>query len=91
MPDASGSKGCTLCAGAMPEGEWCRNCGNGLPAPPVAPMTGLRLAVRVAKGGPLTNDSEADVRAYLAGLRTDEGREMVARVLADQAIERGAS
>lgn len=81
---------CALCVGAMPEGEWCRACGEGAPAPPVAPMTGMSLAVRVAKGGPLVADTPSQIGAYHAGLQTDEGREMVARVRGAASSEREA-
>jgi hypothetical protein len=62
---------CGLCHNAMPEGEWCRACGEGLPeAPaPVEPMTGLRLAVRRAYGGPLSTDGDRERRAFKAAGR----------------------
>jgi hypothetical protein len=74
-----GLMACSLCWNAMPHGEWCRACGEGLTeseldAGDVQPLTGLRLAVRIAKGGPLSPDDEATVRAYYAGLRERSGR-----------------
>jgi hypothetical protein len=67
---------CTLCWNAMPEGEWCRACGEGLPEKekPVEPMTGLPLAIRIAKGGPLSSDDQHTIRAFHAGLRERSSR-----------------
>jgi hypothetical protein len=47
---------CSLCVGAMPDGEWCRACGEGRPAGrvPEPPRPGLAEAVRVAEGKRLT-------------------------------------
>lgn len=61
---------CTICYGAMPEGGWCRACGEGLTAEllSVAPMTGLRLAVRKAHGGPLSTDGPAECEAFYRAL-----------------------
>lgn len=62
------SGGCSLCTNAMPEGEWCRACGFGLPtvdAPePVEPMDAMRVAIRDANGGPLSTDSAHDRESY---------------------------
>jgi hypothetical protein len=64
---------CTLCHYAMPEGEWCRACGEGQPAvqEPVEPMSPLRVALRDAKGGWLSTDGPRERAAYLAA---KEGR-----------------
>ena len=45
--------GCSLCVGALPEGEWCRACGFGQvePAAPEQPQAPLLEAVRQARGG----------------------------------------
>jgi hypothetical protein len=61
---------CSLCHNAMPDGEWCRACGDGLPAelPHVEPMRGLRLAVRIAKGGPLSTDGPVEREALRLGV-----------------------
>jgi hypothetical protein len=61
---------CTLCWNAMPEGEWCRACGEGRSEPPapVESMTGVRLAVRIAKGGPLSSDGPAEMDAFHAAM-----------------------
>lgn len=60
---------CTLCTGALPEGEWCRACGEGSgEQTSVEPMTGLRLAVRLAKGGPLIGDGAAEREAFYAAV-----------------------
>ena len=42
--------GCSLCVGAMPEGEWCRACGAGLPEPePDEPKSRLWEAIDRAR------------------------------------------
>jgi hypothetical protein len=68
--------GCTLCAGADgPDFDYCRNCGRGHDEPvTVEPMTGFRLAVRAAKGGPLSTDGDMEREAFRLGMQTDEGR-----------------
>lgn len=67
---------CTICVGAMPEVEWCRCCGEGLPETPepVEPMTGLRYAIRVAHGGPLSSDGQRESEAFYAAWRENNAR-----------------
>ena len=69
-------RGCTLCAGIDDlDFDYCRNCGRGADEPvTVAPMTGLRLALRAAKGGPLSTDGEMEREAFRRGMQTDEGQ-----------------
>jgi len=56
--------GCTLCAHGndLPEGEWCRACGFGLPMPETKPaeLFGLAKAVKAARGG----DAPTPKRGY---------------------------
>lgn len=48
---AGGSGPCSLCAGAMPPGEWCRACGFGQPEPNrPAPRAPVLEAIRKARG-----------------------------------------
>lgn len=73
--------GCTFCADAGPDFDYCRICGRGEEAKlTVEPLTGLRLAVRVAKGSPLSTDGERELEAFRLGLQTEEGQAMVRRV-----------
>lgn len=68
--------GCAFCADA-PEADfdYCRVCGRGASElPSVEPMTGLRLAVRMAKGGPLSTDGLLEREAFRLGADTAEGR-----------------
>lgn len=63
--------GCTFCVDAGPDFDWCRMCGRGLPEGPmpcVLPMTGVRLAVRLAKGGPLSTDGPDEREAFRLAL-----------------------
>lgn len=59
---------CSLCAGVLPDGEWCRACGYKHPGgrKPVEPMTGLPLAIRLAKGACLSTDSREQREAFHA-------------------------
>jgi hypothetical protein len=64
--------GCEFCIDApAAEFDHCRVCGRGEPveSSPVEPMMGLRLAVRIAKGGPLSIDGPAEREAFYAALR----------------------
>lgn len=65
---------CTLCHNAVPEGEWCRACGEGLLEPPVEvePMSRLQVAIRDAKGGWLSTDGERERAGYRAAKRLDK-------------------
>lgn len=62
---------CTLCVGALPEGEWCRACGYGQPegTERIEPMTGLPFAIRLAKGGCLSTDGPRERAAFAAACR----------------------
>lgn len=64
---------CTICQGALPHGEWCRVCGEGLSTTtaPVKPMTGLRLAIRIARGGPLSSDGPTEREAFAQAMLAD--------------------
>lgn len=62
---------CTICVGAMPEGEWCRACGEGLPepAPEPAPKSALQEAIDRARHP----DPVAFIDAFNAARRRQRG------------------
>lgn len=64
---------CIVCVDAGADFDWCRVCGRGEPEEPaVIPMSGLRLTIRQAFGGPLTSDGRNEREAFYAAMREVE-------------------
>lgn len=63
-------QGCTLCIGAMPEGEWCRDCGYGKSAPERTPESKSALLDAIDRAR--HPNPAAFTEAYNRGCARDE-------------------